>query len=146
MTSRFPSDISGQSFLVVLFSLLVMSIAMAGVVAMVTSSDGVSKETETQTRLDLWKKGIQNYALHHGGALPANLDALLAAAGACSVTTTGALSGDCGPYVDVTLYSTAELKNDAWGSALSYDSAARTLKSRGADRTLGTTDDWQVSF
>ena len=153
MTSPSPSDRppagrwdSGQSFIALLFGLAVLAIASAGVFSMVTVADQTARETETQARLDLWKSAIQTYASHNAAALPATLATLQGTVTACSVAASGKLSGYCGPYIGSTSFSAAELRKDSWGTDLVYDSAARTLKSCGANRTCGNTDDLQVSF
>jgi len=48
-----------------------------------------------------------------------------------------------GPYVDST---NADWSKDAWGTALVYSSAGRTIKSCGPDSTCGNSDDITLSF
>lgn len=76
------------------------------------------------------------------GALPANL-AALGTQGALPNYSPFTKLGWQGPYVNTTV---TDWSDDGWGTAIVYDSGARTLRSCGPDAVCNNADDIVVSF
>jgi prepilin-type N-terminal cleavage/methylation domain-containing protein len=80
--------------------------------------------------------------LTHFGSPPPSLNALIVR-GAQPVYNPVTKIGWNGPYVDGTV---PDWDRDAWGTALVYSGATRTLRSCGPNRSCGDGDDLTISF
>ena len=85
---------------------------------------------------------IQAGYIAHVGSVPTSLTSLITQ-GAQPTYDPFTKKGWRGPYITT---SDPNWNSDSWGTALQYTAATRTIRSCGADRICGNTDDLTVQF